>query len=303
MKHSGYYAALDIGGTHARLVIQIPGNIPQYYDAEGFTLLQNGADDVRRRLKLLFASPLEDMGCTAAECLCLCCGAAGVDDESSRRQYEDIFADIGFPAEKILVYNDCELLLEAYGKPALLVATGTGSLAMASDAVGNRYRSGGWGFLTSDYASACRIVLEALARAVRAWDGVCSAPILLDLLAQKGISNPMEAETFARGSLTDKRKLAALAPIVCQAAAMGDPQAVQVFRQQAQLLGEDAVQAAKRARLDSPVVLLWGSLLTQTDVLRKPLMAYLQAELNAVELPVEKTALDAALLLAQSKAG
>lgn len=299
MMCGGYFAALDIGGTHARLALRIPGEQVRYIDAEGFTLLQNGAEDVKRRLAALFAEPLQDMGMTPEQCICLCCGAAGVDDEPSRRQYTQLFLELGFPVDKVQVYNDCELILAEYGRPALLVATGTGSLTMSRGTDGRMYRSGGWGYLTSDYGSACRIALDALARAVRAWDGVCAAPVLLELLKQAGIAAPLQAETFVRGCLSDKRKLAALTPLVCQAAALGDPQAAQVLQQQALLLGQDAVNAAKQANIERPMVLLWGSLLTQTDALRVPLMAYLESEIGAAELPVEKTALEAALLLAQ----
>lgn len=299
MMCGSYFAALDIGGTHARLALQIPGEHVRYIDREGFTLLQNGVEDVKRRLAALFSEPLQTMDMTPEQCICLCCGAAGVDDESSRRQYTQLFLELGFPADKVQVYNDCELILAEYGKPALLVATGTGSLTMSRGADGRMYRSGGWGYLTSDYGSACRIALDALARAVRAWDGVCAAPVLLELLKDRNITSALEAETFARSCFADKRKLAALAPLVCQAAALGDPQAAQVLQQQALFLGQDAVNAAKQANLEKTVVLLWGSLLTQTDALRVPLMAYLESEIGAVELPVEKTALEAALLLAQ----
>ena len=76
-----FVAAMDVGGTHARLALKPQGQSPLFFDAPGFTLHQNGAKEVARRCGELFSQALNSAGLTAGQCAALCCGAAGVDSE------------------------------------------------------------------------------------------------------------------------------------------------------------------------------------------------------------------------------
>lgn len=298
MSGRGYLAALDIGGTHARLALRLPGRQPRFYTAPGFTLLQNGPEQTARRCAELLLPALAQLGQTPQGCAALCCGAAGVDSEADRRAYKRLLTGLGFAPQQVWVYNDCELPLAALGRPALLVAAGTGSMALARDARGRFHRCGGWGFMTSDEASACRLALQGLTCAVRAWQGMCDAPVLTGLLAEQGVNGPAQAEALARAALTDKSRLAALAPLVCRAAQQGERPAARLVRREAAALGMCAAAAARKAQLCQPPLLLWGGLLTGAPALREPLVRYLQKKLGARPVPMPSSALEAALELA-----
>lgn len=298
-----YLLALDIGGTHARLAVQLRGQAPRLYEAPGFTLPQNGPAETARRCAALLREPLAALGCPPAGCAALCCGASGVDGEAARAQYREIFTGLGFLPGAVQVYNDCELPLLELDGPAVLLAAGTGSLALARDASGTIARCGGWGLFTSDEGSAARLALEALACAVRAWDGACTSPALTGLLqSEAGISCPLEAERFARTAAADKSRLAALAPLVCRAAAQGDAPVLELLHRQAALLAQAAACAAGKLKLCRPPVVLWGSLLLKTHALRAPLVPELAARGLGSARAAEHTALEAALALAERAA-
>lgn len=293
-----FIAAMDVGGTHARLALKPQGQSPLFFDAPGFTLHQNGAQEVARRCGELFSQALNSAGLTAGQCAALCCGAAGVDSEEDRAQYWKILQSLGFP--NVFVWNDCELPLAEHPVPSVLIAAGTGSVVMARNAQGAFFRSGGWGFFTSDEGSACRLALDGLCCASRAWDGVCPSPVLTDLLEKEAdLHTPGQAETFVRTHWAEKHRLAALAPLVCRAAQAGDPPARQVLERHAGMLAESAAAVARAAGLTHPPILLWGSLLTATDALRQPLIRALNAQnLGNVQL-LKKTALESGLCLAR----
>ena len=296
---AAFVAAMDIGGTHARLAVQPDGSGPAFFDAPGFTLMQNSAGDVQRRCRALLAPALDRLGLAPGQCAALCCGAAGVDDEASKRVYCRIFERLGFPPAAVHVWNDCELPLAAHGSPAVLIAAGTGSAVLARGADNAIVRCGGWGWLTSDEGSACRIALDALAHAVRVWDGVCAPGALSALLqGQAHLAGGAQAEAFARRAVQDKSGLAALAPLVCRAAQAGDRAARRILGAHAQALAQSADAAARAAGLSAPTALLWGSLLTQTNALRAPLAARLRRLGFADVLPLAETALNAGLRLA-----
>ena len=298
-----YLLALDIGGTHARLAVQPEGKPVQLCRAPGFTLLQNGPEETFHRCGALISAALTALGETPAGCAALCCGASGVDDEASRAQYAAIFEALGFAKEAVQVHNDCELPLLALGRPAVLLAAGTGSLALAQDGAGRLARCGGWGLFTSDEGSATRLAWEALACAVRSWDGVVSAPALTRLLEQEaGLHCPLDAERFARAAINDKRQLAALAPLVCRAAEQRDAPVLELLDRQGGLLANAAAAAAAKLGLCTPPVLLWGSLLLKTAALRAPLVHWLTQRGLGPTAPAEQSALDAALALARRAA-
>lgn len=300
MSAPSFTAALDIGGTHARLAVHPQGQPVRFFHAPGFTLAQNGLRDTFLRCRALLRLGLGTLGLSPHMCAALCCGAAGVDSEKGRRLYRRILCRLGFPAQSVHVWNDCELPLAEQAEPSVLIACGTGSIVLARGADGRIARCGGWGFLTSDEGSACRLALDGLACAARFWDGAENAPVLAGLLQEQlGLHSGAQAEAFARRFLAQKHRLGALAPLVCQAAQAGEGPAVCILGRHARALAQSARAAADRAGLSRPPVLLWGSLLTETDALAVPLTRALeQAGFSRVQ-PLRSSALECGLRLAE----
>ena len=83
----------------------------------------------------------------------LCSHQRGVDNQKQVGECCEIFSELGFPGEHILVYNDCEIILELTDRPAVVLVAGTGSIAFGKNSKGESMRCGGWGPVLSDEGS------------------------------------------------------------------------------------------------------------------------------------------------------
>ncbi|MFM8271047.1 MAG: N-acetylglucosamine kinase, partial [Gemmata sp.] len=169
-------------------------------------------------------------------------------------------------ADRVDVCADAALLLAA-GTPAgwgVALVAGTGSMAFARAADGRNARSGGWGPLLGDEGSGYAIALAGLRAATRAADGRAPATPLIDkLLAAFGLSRPHDlVDAVYRGN--DRAVLAALAPVVMNAAEGGDPVASEILRDAAGELASAVSAAARALDLGScfPVALAGGLLVS-----------------------------------------
>ena len=167
-------------------------------------------------------------------------------------------------AADVQVIEDAALLLAA-GTPAgwgVAVVAGTGSMAYARGADGRTARAGGWGPLLGDEGSGYAIALAGLRAAARSADGRAQPTPLTDrLLAAYGLTRPEELiGVVYRGG--DRAALAALAPVVLDAAEAGDPVAEDIVRDAAGELASAAAAAARQLNLGSafPVALAGGLL-------------------------------------------
>ena len=111
---------------------------------------------------------------------------------------------------------------------ALIV--GTGSVAVGVNAKGEAATLGGWGHWFGDKGSGFDLASKALSAVAEAADGVGPPTIMSELvLARLGISNPRKIlqQVSANGDV--RRAVAALAPIVLEAAAQQDVLAIEII--------------------------------------------------------------------------
>lgn len=88
--------------------------------------------------------------------------ASGIDSPSDEHDCRSSFEEMGFPHERLLVLNDCEVFLHLTETPSLVVISGTGSVCFGRDTKGNIYRTGGWNHILSDEGSAFDLGLKVL---------------------------------------------------------------------------------------------------------------------------------------------
>jgi N-acetylglucosamine kinase-like BadF-type ATPase len=170
-------------------------------------------------------------------------------------------------ADRVTAANDATLLLAA-GTPdgwGLAVIAGTGSIAFVRTPAGEIGRAGGWGYLLGDEGSAFQIVLQALRACCRAVDG-CGPPTdLTDRFVKRmSLAGPPDLIPAVYRGAWDRAALAALAPLVFEAAAAGDGLASRVIARQAEELARTAAAAVAAnglPQLGLPVALAGGVLL------------------------------------------
>ncbi len=281
------FLGIDGGGTHTvallatRTASSTSGNIlgrgesgPSNLQAVGPARALAALDEAVNRA--FAAAGLERRPVTAAG-LGLA-GAGRPEDQAVIRAW----ADRVRLAARVEVTTDAALLLAA-GTPegwGLAIIAGTGSIAYARTADGRTSRAGGWGYLLGDEGSAYQLVLAGLQAVVRAADERGPATCLTEAFLKKlNLQAPAELVPAIYGGKWDRAALAALAPLVLDAAEAGDPAARAVAEEAAGQLAQTAAAAAHRLGLDRqavPVALAGGVLLASA--------AYRQQVLRSLEV-------------------
>ncbi|WP_390891127.1 N-acetylglucosamine kinase [Gemmata palustris] len=205
-------------------------------------------------------------------------------------------------AEAVDVIEDAALLLAA-GTPngaGVAIVAGTGSMAFARCADGRTARSGGWGPLLGDEGSGYAIALAGLRAAARSADGRAPVTPLTDrLLAALGLKRPQElVGVVYRGG--DRASLAALAPVVLEAAESGDPVADSIVREAASELAAAAAAAARALDLGAsfPVALAGGLLVSGPGYRERFLAALSERGLTAAPVTLVREPAEGAVRLA-----
>jgi N-acetylglucosamine kinase-like BadF-type ATPase len=170
--------------------------------------------------------------------------------------------------------------------PGVVVAAGTGAVALGTDLRGHWVRSDGWGHLLGDDGSGAWIGAAGLRAALRAHDGRAggSAELLERLVARFGAPETLPAQLYGQDGAA--RRLAAFAPDVAEVAPA-------IVAEAGRRLAATA-RAALDARL--PRRVSWAG-----GLWRLPgLLAAFRQELGDVELvPPRGDALDGAVALAR----
>jgi len=149
-------------------------------------------------------------------------------------------------ALRIRVTTDAQVALDdAFpSDPGILLAAGTGSIALARTPRGKILRAGGWGPLLGDEGSGYSLALKALRSVVRGMEGRGPTTALTShLLEAVGAASPEGLLSWIQAA--EKGEVAVLAPLVVEMAREGDPVAARRVEEAVTAL-ESHVQALQR---------------------------------------------------------
>ena len=160
-----------------------------------------------------------------------CLGLAGFAQIKDRARLSNWSERWGL-CRDLLAVSDGALVLAA-GTPegwGVAVIAGTGSIAVGANQAGRTARAGGWGPLLGDEGSAYVVVLAALRRIARRADGreVSRAggdPLTRRFMAALNVDDPSELISAIYPPALDRTRIAALAPLILEAAS-DDPSVV-----------------------------------------------------------------------------
>lgn len=153
----------------------------------------------------------------------LCVGMAGAGRERDFKAMQRVLGRLG-RARRHLVTNDALIALvagsgERYG---VVLLVGTGAAAYGVDRSGRTARAGGWGPILGDEGGGYWMGLRALQAVMRAHDGRAQPTLLREsVLTRLGVPEP-EALVHRVYRRLQRDEIAALAPLVQQAADRGD---------------------------------------------------------------------------------
>ncbi len=185
---------------------------------------------------------------TGARFRAACLGMSGGPDDKRSILREAL------NAESLTVVTDAEIALAgaADGGPGVVVIAGTGSIAYGRNKAGRAARAGGWGYVFGDEGSAFDIVRRALRAGLAAEEGWAPETKLADALKTASSSQTVN-ETMHRFYVDawPRDRIAALAPLVNDAAAAGDRVASDVLREAGRLLAGLANAACRNLSPDA----------------------------------------------------
>ena len=200
----------------------------------------------------------------------LACKQAGI--EPSQVQFEAAcFGMSGGPADKqailaeilrakkLIVTHDMLIALSGAtgGDPGVAVNAGTGSFAFGRNPSGETARAGGWGFVFGDEGSGFDIARQALRAALRfeeGWGPQTALHAALLTAANTANANDLLHEWYTLA--WPRQRVAALAKLVDEVAAAGDPVAREILSNAAQQLASLAVSARRRLFAPGEAVLI-----------------------------------------------
>ena len=182
------------------------------------------------------------------------------------------------------ITHDAEIALTGAtnGEPGIIIIAGTGSMAFGRNQSGRTARAGGWGYIFGDEGGAFDIVrraLRAILQAEEGWGPVSDlSPLLLG--ATKCTSANQLLHYFYRDH--PRQRIAALAPLVTEAAEKDDAVALSILKEAAQSLTW-FIQGVHRSLFlpgqKVPIVQIGG--VFQSAPLRKFVSAFLQQTLES----------------------
>jgi len=202
--------------------------------------------------------------------LVLWAGLAGAGRDDVRDAVRSELAGTGL-ARDVHVGTDVEAAFhDAFGDgPGLLLIAGTGSIGWGRAADGRIDRVGGWGERLGDEGSGYAIGLDALRAVVRASDGRDPATRMSPaVLAACGMEDASDLVGWIERAA--KSDVAALVPIVVDAAARLDPAAAAIVERAVAALDRHVATLLERAgpHTEPLRLVLWGGLIAEGGPLR-----------------------------------
>jgi N-acetylglucosamine kinase-like BadF-type ATPase len=143
------------------------------------------------------------------------------------------------PANVVVVTDDAVIALAGAtaGEPGIATIAGTGSIAFGRNAAGRTARTGGWGYIFGDEGGGFDIARQALRAALRAEEGWGPPTALVRaLLDATGSADANGALHRFYTQDWPRSRVAALAPLVDEAAMAGDAVARDILYNAAQQL-------------------------------------------------------------------
>ncbi|MDO5602129.1 MAG: BadF/BadG/BcrA/BcrD ATPase family protein [Oscillospiraceae bacterium] len=303
MRPMTYYAGLDVGGTSARLKLtrRDDAELGEYF-GQGCTLNVEGYEEARSRYRTLVLEALKKNNLAPQECAGVCVAASGVDGEETQAQCRRIFEEMGFAKTRLIVCNDCEVLLRCSASADIVLVAGTGSIAVGRKEDGSYLRCGGFGHILSDEGSAYDIAVRTFRLVGDHIDGRAFCPILYRLFTEAtGLTQLNELNVYINDHILERPQIARFAHLPEQAAAQGDEAANALLEGRADALFRLLCDTAKKlGKAEEPVkAWLWGSVVAQGSDMEQRLQRRAQASGCVTLMHPPYTALEAAVLTAR----
>ncbi|MDR1903686.1 MAG: hypothetical protein LBQ88_15575 [Treponema sp.] len=300
-----FYFGIDGGGTHSRLAVcDSSGRIAARTEGGSTNIYSVSVNEAFNNITTILDSALQKCSLTRSDLCGGCLGSAGLGRSAERKLFGDFFASLLGEEIPVRLCTDAELLLIGglgCGEGYCLIA-GTGSAALGRSLDGALIRSGGLGYLLGDEGAAAWIGRTAIARSLRSIEGRDLPTVMLERITSAcALSEASGLIQYVHHD-ADKAAVAALAPLVTQAAREGDPLALDILGAGAAELALLVKSVAERSPwIKNRELVLAGGVIEHDEIITGKLKSLLAGEAGGPALVEAKgTALDGACFLARN---
>jgi N-acetylglucosamine kinase-like BadF-type ATPase len=217
-----YVIGIDAGGTKTHgLLANERGQVIAEARGPGANVSTAGELAVEKALHEVIEDVLGDRGVTPAV---IALGMAGAERPEDYHTVRGILRRIARGVGTVIANDALVALVAGAGDgPGVVVIAGTGSIAFGRNGENRAARAGGWGYILADEGSGYWIGRQALAAVMRESDGRGPATTLTSaILGHLQVERPIQIGPLVYGRDLPLASIAALAPLVGQAAEEGD---------------------------------------------------------------------------------
>jgi N-acetylglucosamine kinase-like BadF-type ATPase len=301
-----FVAGLDGGGTKTAVAITDESGAVVHAFASG-PINFNGNDEAAIRGSFEEIMRIIGEVCGGLDrCEQICIGAAGVSNPTMTARLTSHIRDCGYPGGLLIIGDHetalCGALDDPYGRGIILIA-GTGSICYGRNEAGLTHRAGGFGYLIDDEGSGYSIGRDLLAAVVRSEDGRAPKTAIAALVYERlQVGTVREIVSFVYDKKTGKKEIAALAPLLSEACALGDQAAMEIVEKSARSLVELAVPVVEKLSLQEGVLAMAGSVLLKNEKIRNAFRERLKREYPGLScIAAKKDAESGAVLMALNR--
>lgn len=279
-----YILGIDGGGTKTDAVLcDLNGHVIARAIGPASSITGQGVEKAREALRAVISKVIEGIDKKAAVCACYA-GISGGGLAANQKVFREILAETLPECASLESGSDAVNVLTAGigTRNGIIAIAGTGSCIYAR-VNGKMSQVGGWGYLLGDEGSGFDLGRRALMTALKAYDGRGDAKKLLVLCEEK-LGMPIRDYIPVLYRSDAKTEIAALAPLLLNAAAAGD-QAAQAQCEEAAEEISHAILTADRLTLGHCVVT--GGSIWKNDYYRELVQAKLgkDFEMICIDLP------------------
>jgi glucosamine kinase len=292
---------IDGGGTRTRASILAGKQVLAYAEGGSIKRLRVGADAAEQNLRALLAEAFRQAGSVRVDAASV--GVASATMPGVPEWITAVFHDFSIFCSEVV--GDEVIALDAAfrGGPGILQIAGTGSNTIGRAPNGGRECAGGWSSRLGDEGSGYWIGVNAVRRALHAYDREQPTRILERV--GEIWETPNLEELVNLGDSTPGPDFAALAPVINELAEAGDAVASGVLKQAAADLVDFVLLVREKLRrkhqISGEVPVAWtGGVIAKMPMVREAFFAGLKAA--APKMPVgtdEVVAIEGAIWRAQ----
>ena len=164
-----FVLGIDAGATKTKGLLKCVQTSELWSVVKGPGSITNDLSGACSNIKDVAQALLEQAGCSAEDTI-LACGAAGATNEAAKEALESTLKMLNF--KQTFITSDAQTSLYGAGQgcPIIVVALGTGSVAMRLDNNGVEKQFGGWGFSAGDQGGGAYIGRELVASILKDFD-------------------------------------------------------------------------------------------------------------------------------------